>query len=562
MDKGGELKIAGRKVKLTNLDNGEFSLSAYKAKRDFHQTREPAPRIAKERSEAKKRLFVIQKHAASHLHYDFRLEMEGVLKSWAVPKGPPYERNEKRLAMQVEDHPFEYARFEGTIPPGNYGAGTVMVWDIGTYEVMDGNLYAGKLHLRLSGKKLKGEWILVQTDRDDKRTWFLIKGGTSMERLSARRDDSSALTRRSLAKIAKANDAQWISHRQAAGPSPERPDPALLPVRTKGELKSLPKAQAKFAEPMQALLTSRLPKGGSWLYELKFDGYRAIAVKRGEKVELRSRNDRVLNYPQVKEALERLPVDSAVLDGEIVALDSAGKQSFQALQGRSLPAHRIQYYLFDLLNFDGVDVRSLALEKRKEWLQGLAQSLGDPIHLSGALAVSDPDELLAILQQEGMEGIVAKKRDSRYECGERSGSWLKFRIGCEQEFVVGGFRHGQHAEDFDALLVGVYQGRKLRYAGKVKDGFTPRERQIVLRAARPLARKKPPFSELPIGQGGRWGEGLTEEDLKRITWLAPKLVIQVQFVEWTSNGMLRHPKFKGVRQDKKPSDVVREVAAG
>lgn len=192
----------------------ETPLQAYDAKRDFTQTQEPPPKVKPSSKSKTDRLFVIQKHAASHLHYDFRLEMDGVLKSWAVPKGPPYERNEKRLAMQVEDHPLDYARFEGTIPPGNYGAGTVMVWDIGTYEVMDGNVYAGKLHLRLKGKKLKGEWILVQTHREeDKRPWFLIKGGTSMPRISARRDDTSAITGRSLKKIAADNNAQWTSHR-------------------------------------------------------------------------------------------------------------------------------------------------------------------------------------------------------------------------------------------------------------------------------------------------------------------------------------------------------------
>lgn len=194
--------------------HADLSLDAYRAKRDFTQTREPAPRRLPTRTREAERLFVIQKHQASHLHYDFRLEMGGALKSWAVPKGPPYERNEKRLAMQVEDHPLDYARFEGTIPPGNYGAGTVMVWDIGTYEVMDGNIHAGKLHLRLKGRKLKGEWILVQASRDEnRRNWFLIKGGTSMRRLSPRRDDSSALTGRSLRKIAEDNDAQWASDR-------------------------------------------------------------------------------------------------------------------------------------------------------------------------------------------------------------------------------------------------------------------------------------------------------------------------------------------------------------
>jgi bifunctional non-homologous end joining protein LigD len=217
------LDVQPAEKKPSRSGSRDLSLAAYKAKRDFTRTQEPPPRSAPDPKQDQQRLFVIQKHAASRLHYDFRLEMGGALKSWAVPKGPPYERNEKRLAMQVEDHPLEYARFEGTIPPGNYGAGTVMVWDIGQYEVMDGNLHAGKLHMRLNGKKLKGEWILVQARRDPEndRTWFLIKGGTTMKRLSARRDDTSVLTGRSMKQIGKANDAQWISNRPAENKTPK-----------------------------------------------------------------------------------------------------------------------------------------------------------------------------------------------------------------------------------------------------------------------------------------------------------------------------------------------------
>ncbi|MFO1500860.1 MAG: non-homologous end-joining DNA ligase [Verrucomicrobiota bacterium] len=550
-------KIARRKAR-----PGDLSLRAYRAKRDFAQTSEPPPEARAPASGETKRMFVIQKHAASHLHYDFRLEMGGVLKSWAVPKGVPYERSEKRLAMQVEDHPMDYARFEGTIPPGNYGAGTVMVWDIGTFEVADGNLGAGKLHLRLHGKKLEGEWILVQArgQDGDQRTWFLIKGGTSMKRLSVRRDDSSALTGRSLRQIAAANDAQWISNRPSAHPKANSAAPVAGPFTEL--LKPLPQSPASFVEPMHPKLVTALPEGDAWIYEVKFDGYRALAIRSASKAQLRSRHKKTLDYPHIRKAIEQLPARSLVLDGEVIAVGSDGKPSFQALhRGANAQTKKISYYVFDILHYEGKDLRSLGLEDRKRLLAHLAQHFTHPLHFSAALKATTTTALLKAVRDQGLEGIVAKKRVSRYESGERSGAWLKLRTDCQQEFVIGGYRTRRGHRDFDALLVGYYEGHRLIYAGKVKNGFTPRMREQVLDAAKALHRRRPPFAELPIGTRGGWGEGLTEEDLDQIVWLRPKLVARIGFVEWTPHNHLRHSSFRGLRDDKDAGEVRKEVAS-
>ncbi len=259
------------------------------------------------------------------------------------------------------------------------------------------------------------------------------------------------------------------------------------------------------------------------------------------------------------EGLRRLPVDAAVLDGEIVAVDDSGKPSFQDLQGEHGPQKTtIQYYAFDLLNYDGADLERVSLTERKQLLEPLVRAAGDPIHFSGALQVRNPEELLQMTQSLGLE-VVAKKGESSYESGARTGSWVKYRTGREQEFVVGGYRPGRSSGDFDALIVGYFDGQKLVYAGKVKNGFTPQSKHAIMAASLKLRTSQTPFADLPIGRGGRWGEGLTEEDVKRIVWLRPRLVVQVEFVEWTHRQMLRHPRFKGLRNDKPAEEVFKEV---
>lgn len=520
------------------------SLREYAAKRDFKQTAEPVARPTKESKKGTHHRFVIQKHAASRLHYDWRLEMQGVLRSWAVPKGPPTQTREARLAMHVEDHPLEYEKFEGTIPKGNYGGGTVMVWDYGLYDDITGNaaaaFHAGKMHLVLKGKKLNGEWILVKDKREpESNRWLLIKAGKSMRLISKKTDDTSAISGRSMAAIAKDNDAQWESSRPAK--------------RKSGAKKSEP----KFVEPMKCKAVTKLTDKADWTFEIKFDGYRCIAVKNGGAVTLFSRNEKRLNsrFPNVVEALKRLPGDFT-LDGEIVALDKQGRPSFQLLQnsvGRPLAAY---YYAFDVLNHDGEDVGRLPIERRRQLLQELMPKPADPLRVSPLLD-APPGQVLEAVRKLGLEGVVGKRAGSLYEPGKRSGTWIKQLADHAQEFVIGGYVPG--ARGFDSLLVGVYEEKRLTFVAKVKDGFVPRQRDEIFAKFKKLQTDKCPFVNLPEKKNARRGDAITAEKMKECRWLKPKLVCQIAFVEWTDAGNLRHAKFLGPRDDKRAADVVREA---
>jgi bifunctional non-homologous end joining protein LigD len=526
------------------------SLREYAARRDHSRTPEPAARpIAKSaRSRKGVHRFVIQKHAASHLHYDWRLEMQGVLRSWAVPKGPPTQPREARLAMHVEDHPLEYGSFEGTIPPGNYGAGTVMLWDEGEYEDITGNpaaaYHAGKMHIVMRGKKLKGEWILVKDRREEEgNRWLLIKAGAPIA-ISKKRDDTSAVSSRSMREITEANDAQWQSNR-----------PAAATKTPKGRF-ARKRVVPSFVEPMQCRPVSQPPAGDEWSFEIKFDGYRCLAVKVGNKVTLFSRNENKLNerFPAVAEALGAVVGDFAI-DGEVVALDSKGRPSFQFLQNSGSRELPVYFYAFDLLNSDGEDLVKAPIERRRELLNGLLDSTADPIRLSPLLKAPG-DKILEAVQKLGLEGYIAKRADSPYEPGERSGAWVKQRTNQEQEFVVGGYIPGRHG--FDSLLVGVHEGKRLNFVAKVKNGFAPRLRTEIFPQLKKLETGKCPFQNLPETKGSRWGESLTAEKMKECRWVRPQLVCQVAFVEWTNAGHLRHCSFVAMRDDKKPREVIRE----
>jgi bifunctional non-homologous end joining protein LigD len=529
------------------------SLREYVAKRNFARTAEPAPTVKKKGEPSRPRRFVIQKHAASHLHYDWRLEMQGVLRSWAVPKGPPTELREARLAMHVEDHPLEYEKFEGTIPAGNYGGGTVMVWDYGEYEDITGNpasaFHAGKMHLVLHGKKLKGEWILVKDKREpESNKWLLIKAGESIRPVSANMDDTSAVSRRSMAAIAKANDAQWESNRPAAAEKARRRGFPSDSTRKR--------ERARFIQPMNCQPVTRLPQSDEWTYEIKFDGYRCIAVK-DTAVKLFSRNENVLNkrFPNVVEALAEIRGEF-VIDGEIVALDDAGHPSFQLLQNNQSRPLPVFFYAFDLLQRDGESLRDRPLEERREALYELLGKATDPVRLS-ALLEAAPAEVVEAVQKLGLEGVVGKRRGSRYEPGERSGAWIKHRTDRQQEFVIGGYVPG--ARGFDSLLVGVYEGKELSFAAKVKNGFVSRVREEIFATFAGLERSACPFVNLPEKKGARRGEALTAEKMRECRWLKPKLVCQVSFVEWTDAGNLRHCTFIAMRDDRKAREVRRET---
>lgn len=525
------------------------ALVEYRRKRDFTKTSEPPPSASQASRRGGSLLFVIQKHAASRLHYDLRLEMDGTLKSWAVPKGPPYDLHEKRLAMAVEDHPMDYAKFEGVIPKGEYGGGTVMVWDIGTYDLVDGNYWQGKLHVLFHGKKLNGEWILVKgKDRDGKdNAWLLIKGGAPMKRLSQKQDDSSALTGRSMEEIAKAKDAVWHSNRDNVENSAAQ-DASTV------DLESLPKAKVKFIEPMLARPVAELPKAtDDWLYEVKLDGYRCLAGNDSRGATLWSRRGNVFSndFPAIARACENLPAGT-LLDGEVVALDERGRASFNLLQHRRSKASAIRLYAFDLILYQGRSLVSLKLTERRTLLTEALAFLEPSVRLSESFE-AEPDELLRGAKELGFEGIVAKRKNSLYEPGKRAGSWVKYKLNHADEFVIGGYTPGT---PFDALIVGFYHENKLYFAAKVRNGFVPRVRRETFKKLKPLETTECPFVNLPEKKRTQWA--LTREEMKNCRWVRPELVAQIEFTEWTPDGHLRQAAFSGMRDDKNAHDVVRE----
>jgi len=570
-------------------------LTEYKRKRDFRKTAEPAggkplPKKVKGASN-----FVIQKHAARRLHYDFRLEMDGVLKSWALPKGLPWKRSEKHLAVEVEDHPLEYATFEGIIPEGQYGGGTVMVWDRGNYHVygeqLVKSLQEGKLHLVLDGEKAKGEWTLVRIrGRDDqKNQWLILKTGDAAKPISNKVEDRSVKTGRTMKQIAQARDAEWESNRKtdesptsqfkarvrAALKKKEDEEivgqahclPTIEPGSRSGRptiaaFSDLPSAKARFVEPMKARLVEQPPATGDWIYELKFDGIRLIAVKNENSVSLLSRNENELcgRFPEILKAIKNLPARECVVDGEVVALDEEGRSSFQLLQAREMEGRKspIYFYAFDLLQLDGKSLIALPLEARKNVLEKLCADASDPIRYSGAIG-GDAKQLLDEVKRRGLEGLVGKQRKSVYEAGRRSGAWIKLKCVSEQEFVIGGYTPPQGArKHFGAILVGYYEEHRLRFAGKVGTGFTSKTLPMLHKKFQKEARDDCPFVDLPSKQNGQWTQGITPSMMRKMHWVNPKFVAQIKFAEWTRDEKLRAPVFLGLREDKKPSDVVRE----
>ena len=495
-------------------------LARYRAKRDFARTREPRGGKTSKASAA----YVIQKHAASRLHFDFRLEIGGVLKSWAVPKGLPTAVGQRHLAVMVEDHPLDYGSFEGTIPAGEYGGGTVMLWDRGTYRVGGDDparaLREGKLHLHLQGEKLHGEWVLVRM-RGEENQWLLMKVGESLQ--PARRIwDRSVATGRAMDEIAGAS---------------------ALPA---------------FVEPMKAKPATALPEGAEWLYELKFDGYRFLGAKAGREVRLWSRaeNDFTARFPGVAAALAALKVRTALVDGELVVPDAQGHPSFQLIQNADANTP-VRAFLFDLLEVDGEDLRGEPLDVRRSRLAAILPKRAGVLLLSGELSGA-PDRLIEEVAARGLEGLIAKRRDSPYEAGRRSGAWRKIKCLREQEFVIGGFTAPKGSRtDFGALLLGYHRGRELIFAGKVGTGFDQKTLAGLKRKLVGQRVAKCPFAALPA-QRGRWGGAFTKAELATCTWVKPSLVCQVRFAEWTEDGILRQPAYLGLREDKRAREVVRE----
>ena len=569
-----------------------MALKKYKAKRDFSRTAEPKggkPLPKQVRGACR---FVIQKHAASRLHYDFRLQMEGVLKSWALPKGLPWQQGEKHLAVEVEDHPIEYETFEGVIPQGQYGGGTVMLWDRGAYYVYGEqplkSFREGKLHLVLAGEKARGEWTLVRIrGRDgEKNQWLILKTGAGVKAPSKKLEDQSVKTGRTMKQIAEERDAEWESNRQEKNTSARSTLKSRIKAALKKKdqetvrrdddeenktvraesalLKKLPPAKPQFIEPMKARLVDDPPQHGDWLYELKFDGIRAIAVKDGKKISLISRNGNKLDtrFPEIAAAVKSLPVRDCVIDGEAVALDEDGRSLFQLLQALEMEGRKapLLLYVFDLLQLNGKSLLRLPLEQLKEVLAKICENVGDPIRYSGEIT-GDVKSLLAEVKRRGLEGLIGKQRNSVYEPGRRSGIWIKLKCVNEQEFVIGGYTPpGGSRKHFGAILVGYYDDRKLKFAGKVGSGFTTKSLSILYKKFRDEERDACPFVDLPHKTAGQWAQNITPSMMKKMHWVNPKFVAEIKFAEWTRDGKLRQPVFLGLREDKRAADVKREAA--
>jgi bifunctional non-homologous end joining protein LigD len=449
----------------------------------------------------------------------------------------------------MEDHPIEYLQFEGIIPRGGYGGGTVMVWDVGTYEIVEGNYWKGSMSVFLKGNKLKGEWRLQRLESEEEKTkWLLRKLNGNAKAISAKRQDISALSGCSMEKIAGDKSAVWNSNRNGSKPVSSQ----------KSITGKHPGPAPRFVKPMKATTVTQLPEGEEWIYEVKWDGYRVLALKHGDNVRLLSLKERNLttDFPGVADAVRSIKADTALIDGEVVAVDSKGCPSFQALQNRATSGRewQILYYVFDVLNLDGEDWTKKPLHERKTKLREVLTGSG--VRFNDDLD-GEPSAIIMTIQDAGLEGIVAKKRDSVYRAGTRVDSWLKFKIDKSQEFVVGGYKPA--AGSFQSILAGYYKGTKLLFAGKVRQGFNPASRRRLLERMRPLVTHKCPFDNVPSSRKSHFGEGITLDEMRQLCWLKPKLVGQVSFTEWTNYGLLRHATFHGLRDDKVAREVIREM---
>jgi bifunctional non-homologous end joining protein LigD len=546
-----------KKKKLSSASLVDDQLERYRAMRDFSKTAEPAGKTTKA-GDAGALPFVIQKHAATRLHYDFRLGLHGVLKSWAVTKGPSYVVSDKRLAVQVEDHPMEYGGFEGTIPKGQYGGGTVMLWDEGTWEPLgdaDESLAKGNLKFILHGKKLQGKWVLVRMGgkaaNEAKPNWLLIKEHDEYEQTAAvepivEKEPDSVLTGRNMDAIARDGDHVWQSNRPET--SAKRAPAARFAPKLAGTRESLP----SFISPQLASEAAVPPVGEHWVHELKLDGYRIQAHidKKGARLFTRSGLDWTHRMKAVAHELEKLTVDGAVLDGEVVVLSADGQSSFANLQASfdEGAAYPLTYFVFDLLHLNGHNLRQQPLTERKKVLAKLLESMpGQDVVRYSQHIETEGAPILAEACRLGAEGIVSKRADGPYVSG-RSKSWIKIKCDRRQEFVIGGFtKPANGTEGIGALLLGYYEGKKLIYAGRTGTGFTQVSSRALRRQLEDLRQAKMPFDDVP------------GPAIKGAIWIKPELVGQVQFSTWTADKLVRQASFKGLREDKKPADVHREV---
>ncbi len=503
-------------------------LKEYNEKRNFEKTLEPEGEVAGSEESLR---FVVQHHLARQNHYDLRLEWGGVLLSWAVPKGPSYHTKDKRLAVKVEDHPLEYRNFEGTIPKGEYGGGTVMLWDEGFWEPygdVEEGIAKGELKFALKGRRLKGKWALIRwkaKSGESRDNWLLLKEKDAyvQETDGISAFTSSIRTGRTMEEIEKGEEEKTVIN-------PFQSTPAQL-----------------------AKLASKIPKDGNWLYELKYDGYRIIAYVEGNTARLvtRNGNDYTQRFRDVASSLMDLASGRAiVLDGEIAVLDEAGKTDFHALQNymKNPKPQNLTYIIFDLLALDGVDLRGQPLIHRKSKLEELMKESAKNLFFSRHISGNGEESFAAACEAE-MEGIIGKKADSIYS-GTRNGDWIKMKCDRRQEFVIGGYTSSEkRMGGISSLLLGAYENGEFIYTGRAGTGISEGDRKALAEAFAGIQRATPPFKEEPRANA-----------TEKISWLEPRLVAEIKFAEWTGSGLLRQASYKGLRAGKEPGDITIENA--
>ena len=564
-----------------------MSLEKYVEKRNFKKTTEPKSGKSADKS---KLIFVIQKHDATRLHYDFRLEMDGVLKSWAVPKGPSTDPKIKRLAMMVEDHPFDYKNFEGIIPKGEYGGGTVIVWDSGTYETIEpikgkkaqqkyllDELEKGSVKIKLQGEKLRGEFAFVKTKGMGENAWLLLKHKDEFASVKdITKEDSSVISGKTITAMKTDSEKIWENGKE------EKNNPAKLSSKKKVKISSVLKKQtlnkivANTIEitkkgkiekipfgikPMLATLVDVPFDDADWMFEVKWDGYRSLAFINKGSVNLLSRNNKTFNdkFYSIHQALQKWNFN-AVIDGEILVLNENGISNFGQLQNwRTEADGELVYYIFDLLWYNGRNLTGLPLTERKAILKAILPSDNDNIRLSEVFDASGI-EFFKLAEKMGLEGIIAKKAESLYVAGARSKEWLKIKVHKRQEVVIAGFtKNRDTAKQFSSLLLGLYVLGNFEYAGKVGTGFSDKLQMEMMNQFKPLITDKIPFQNLPdINKLSRFQP---HHSKAKATWLKPRLVCEIAFAEITKDGVFRHPSFQGMRIDKKAKDVTRELSA-
>jgi len=523
-----------------------MGLAEYIKKRVFTKTTEPKGG----KTDSKHLVFVVQRHHATRLHYDFRLELDGVLKSWAVPKGPSMNPGDKRLAMMVEDHPFDYRKFQGIIPQGNYGAGVVMIWDKGNYTSLEENrkddvkalragLKAGNLKFKLNGEKLKGEFALVKLHSAEDNSWLLIK-----------HKDQFAVTKKYDSESLVPADVKKLGNNKHGEVEASSKHEKIKPKETKEteEADTEPVGEKAYT-PMMAKLEAKVFDDPDWIYEKKLDGYRAIGYT-GKKAKLISRNniDFSKDYKDVIDELKVIEQD-AILDGELVIEDKGGTSKFQHIQNykKDTTVGTLKYYVFDLLKLNGHDLRGMELSKRKELLKALIVSLKSTRIIYNQHLAGKGTELFAKAKKEGWEGIIGKDMHSTYVSGKRSDRWQKFKLQSSQEAIICGFTAPTGSrKHFGALVLGINEGNKIRYIGNCGTGFNETSIRELYAKMHPLETDQKPFDEKVHRR-------------TKVTWIKPKLVCEVWYAEWTADEHLRQPVYKGLRIDKNKENVVMET---